>query len=71
MAWNNINKSKEAADKGFKSIVVPYQSLYLDMMQVPLSRVDVNEKYSHDCSWLTPLSPSCSTRLRQSALLFH
>lgn len=45
MAWNNITKSKEAADKGFKSIVVPYQSLYLDMMQVPLSEVDVNEKY--------------------------
>ena len=45
MAWNHINKSKEAADKGFKSIVVPYQSLYLDMMQVPLSEVDVNEKY--------------------------
>ncbi len=45
MAWNNINKSKDAADKGFKSIVVPYQSLYLDMMQVPLSEVDVNEKY--------------------------
>ena len=45
MAWNNINKSKEAAEKGFKSIVVPYQSLYFDMMQVPLSEVDVNEKY--------------------------
>lgn len=45
MAWNHINKSKEAADKGFKSIVVPYQSLYLDMMQVPLSEVDANEKY--------------------------
>lgn len=45
MAWNHINKSKEAADNGFKSIVVPYQSLYLDMMQVPLSEVDVNEKY--------------------------
>lgn len=45
MAWNHINKSKDAADKGFNSIVVPYQSLYLDMMQVPLSEVDVNEKY--------------------------
>lgn len=45
MAWNHINKSKEAADKGFKSIVVPYQSLYFDMMQAPLSEVDVNEKY--------------------------
>ena len=45
MAWNNISKSADAANKGFKSIVVPYQSLYLDMMQVPLSRVDINEKY--------------------------
>ena len=45
MAWNHINKSKDAADKGFNSIVVPYQSLYLDLMQVPLSEGDVNEKY--------------------------
>ncbi len=45
MAWNHINKSKEAADKGFKSIVVPYQSLYLDMMQVSRDQADVNEKY--------------------------
>ncbi len=45
MAWNNISKSKDAADKGFKSIVVPYQSLYIDMMQVPVSKADVNEKY--------------------------
>lgn len=54
MAWNHINKSKEAADKGFKSIVVPYQSLYLDMMQVPLSEVDVNEKYQGgwDDNWV-------------------
>lgn len=45
MAWNNISKSADAANKGFKSIVVPYQSLYLDMMQVPVSRADINEKY--------------------------
>lgn len=45
MAWNNISKSKDAADKGFKSIVVPYQSLYLDMMQVSRDKADVNEKY--------------------------
>ena len=32
-------------DKGFKSIVVPYQSLYLDMMQVPMAQRDINEKY--------------------------
>lgn len=30
---------------GFKSIVVPYQSLYLDMMQVSKSQADVNEIY--------------------------
>ncbi len=45
MAWNHINKSSEAANKGFKSIVVPYQSLYLDMMQVAVGQADVNEKY--------------------------
>ncbi|MDE7377420.1 MAG: beta-N-acetylhexosaminidase [Paraprevotella sp.] len=45
MAWNNIDKSREAADKGFRSIVVPYQSLYLDMMQVPVDEADVNELY--------------------------
>lgn len=45
MAWNNINMSSKAADKGFKSIVVPYQSLYLDMMQVPMAQRDINEKY--------------------------
>lgn len=45
MAWNHINKSAEAANLGFKSIVVPYQSLYLDMMQVPKSQADVNEIY--------------------------
>lgn len=45
MAWNNIDKSREAADKGFRSIVVPYQSLYLDMMQVSVDDADVNELY--------------------------
>lgn len=45
MAWNSIAKSSEAANKGFKSIVVPYQSLYFDMMQVPTAQRDVNEKY--------------------------
>lgn len=45
MAWNSINMSSAAADKGFSSIVVPYQSLYLDMMQVPVSQADVNEVY--------------------------
>lgn len=45
MAWNNANKTSAAADKGFKSIFVPYQSLYLDMMQVTEAEADVNEVY--------------------------
>lgn len=45
MAWNHINKSAEAADKGFKSIVVPYQSLYIDFMQVPANQTIVDEPY--------------------------
>lgn len=45
MAWNNISLSATAADKGFKSILVPYQSLYLDFMQVAANQADVNEVY--------------------------
>lgn len=45
MAWNNITKSADAADKGFKSIVVPYQSLYLDFYQVPASQRLIDEPY--------------------------
>lgn len=45
MAWNSIGHSAQAADKGFKSIVVPYQSLYLDFMQVPDDQTDINEGY--------------------------
>lgn len=33
MAWNNISYTQKAADWGFKSICVPYQTLYLDFMQ--------------------------------------
>lgn len=45
MAWNSASKTAEAANKGFKSIYVPYQSLYLDMMQVTEAEADVNEVY--------------------------
>ncbi len=45
MAWNSIGKSSDAADKGFKSIVVPYQTLYFDFMQVTVDQADVNEVY--------------------------
>lgn len=45
MAWRNINKSKEAAQKGLKSIVCPHQSLYLDMMQVTKDKALVDEIY--------------------------
>lgn len=45
MAWNNINFTKQAADRGMRSICVPYQSLYIDMMQVPPSKTVVDEPY--------------------------
>lgn len=45
MAWNSINKSRDAANKGFKSIVVPYQNLYIDFMQVPANKALVDEPY--------------------------
>ena len=46
MAWNSIDKSREAANKGMKSIVVPYNQLYLDFMQVPVSQRFVDEPYN-------------------------
>lgn len=45
MAWNNINKSAEAANRGFKSIISPYQNLYLDFMQVPADKTLIDEPY--------------------------
>ena len=45
MAWNHINKSATAADYGLKSIVVPYQSLYLDFYQAPPEKRFVDEPY--------------------------
>lgn len=45
MAWNSIGKSSDAANKGFKSIVVPYSHLYLDFMQVPVSQTIIDEPY--------------------------
>lgn len=45
MAWNNINKMSEAANKGLKSIATPYSNLYLDMMQVGPNQTIVDEPY--------------------------
>ena len=45
MAWNSINKSSEAADKGFKSIVVPTSHLYLDYMQIGPDKTVIDEPY--------------------------
>lgn len=45
MAWNSINKSREAAGRGFKSIVSPYSELYLDFMQVPVGQTIIDEPY--------------------------
>lgn len=46
MAWNSIDKSREAANKGMKSIVVPYNQLYLDFMQAPVNQRLVDEPYN-------------------------
>lgn len=45
MAWNSINKTSDAANKGLKSIAVPYSNLYLDMMQVGPGQTTVDEPY--------------------------
>lgn len=45
MAWNSINKSSEAANHGFKSIIVPYQTLYLDFYQVDQADRRTDELY--------------------------
>ncbi len=45
MAWNSASKASDAADKGFKSIYVPYQQLYLDFMQIPANQTIIDEPY--------------------------
>jgi len=45
MAWRGIKYTKDAADKGFKSIAVPNYHLYFDLMQASLAQVDVEETY--------------------------
>ena len=46
MAWNSINKSKEAADRGLKSIISPYSHLYLDFQQAQDADRPVDEPYN-------------------------
>ena len=45
MAWNSIDKSREAANKGFKSILSPYSHVYIDFMQVPADKTIIDEPY--------------------------
>lgn len=45
MAWNSIDKSRDAANKGFKSIITPYSHVYLDFMQVPANQTIIDEPY--------------------------
>lgn len=45
MAWTNINKTTESANKGFLSIACPHDPLYFDMMQVPADQTSYNEDY--------------------------
>lgn len=45
MAWNSIDRSKDAANKGFKSILSPYSHVYIDFMQVPVDKTIIDEPY--------------------------
>ncbi len=45
MAWNSPGMCATAADKGFSSVYVPYQQLYLDFMQVPQNQTTIDEPY--------------------------
>ena len=46
MAWNGIGFSGKAADRGMKSIIVPYQVLYLDFLQAYVKDRFVDELYN-------------------------
>ena len=46
MAWNNINLSNTAAQRGMKSIIVPYSHLYLDFQQANEEDRFVDEIYN-------------------------
>ena len=45
MAWNGLGYSSQAANRGLKSIIVPYQYLYIDFMQAEESGCFVDEIY--------------------------
>ncbi len=45
MAWNGMSYSTQAANRGMKSIIVPYQYLYIDFMQAEESQCFVDEMY--------------------------
>ena len=46
MAWNNLNLSNTAAQRGLKSIIVPYSHLYLDFPQAQDANRPVDEPYN-------------------------
>ena len=46
MAWNNLNLSNTAAQRGLKSIIVPYSHLYLDFPQAQDNQRPVDEPYN-------------------------
>lgn len=45
MAWRGLKYTRQAADKGFKSIAVPVYPMYFDLMQATLGQVDPEEVY--------------------------
>ncbi len=45
MAWRGVEYAKQAADKGFSTIVVPVYPMYFDLMQVDDNEAIVEETY--------------------------
>lgn len=45
MAWRGLKYTRQAAEKGFKSIAVPVYPMYFDLMQASLAQVDPEETY--------------------------
>ena len=45
MAWRGLDKTKQAARKGLRTITCPHQELYLDMMQISKDKALLDEPY--------------------------
>lgn len=45
MGWNGLAKTAEAVSRGFRAICVPTYPMYLDLLQVPVSQMEIDAPY--------------------------